>query len=335
MNNIKNMDLSIIMPYHNEGPDFINETLQSIRSTIDVDYEIIIVDDFSDVPLAIDAPDVKVVRQRSNEGVGRAFDRGVALATSEQLFLMGCDVRFIANNWASLMCREILDHPSSLICTSVVHLSEGMPELTFELSRQNFVYNGATILMAWGKEEWNILKAEWYPRESRMMKKDNELATRMLAPYGVVPSMTESYEVACILGAAYGVTKSWYNHIDGWWGHRKWGTLEPYISLKCWLFGGSCLTAPHIETGHIFKSQGAHGTGYKYIAYNSMLTAWLLFDRDDREWLIRHLRNHDWVLEAKAMIGDELEYVLHRRSLYKAKTVTSINEIVRKFKLNF
>jgi hypothetical protein len=40
-------------------------------------------------------------------------------------------------------------------------------------------------------------------------------------------------------------------------------------------------------------------------------------------------------LEAKAMIGDDLEYVLHRRSLYKAKTVTSINEIVRKFKLNF
>jgi len=327
------MKLSIIIPCHNEGKEFIEETLDSIRSTIDVDHEIIIVDDHSDIPLELEG--VRVIRHPANLGVGAAFDTGVAAAESEYLFLMGCDVRFAPNRWASLMLADIQQHPRSLICTSVVHLGAGRPELTFEMSRGNFVYNGATILMAWGKEEWNILKAEWYPRESRIVKKDNELATQMLAPYGVVPSMTESYEILCILGAAYGTTKSWYRHIDGFWGHRKWGSLEPYISLKCWLFGGSCLTAPHIETAHIFNYEGKHGTGFEYIAYNTLLMCWLLFDHDDRRWLTRHLKNHPWVEQAKDMITENIMAIYDKRKEYQGKTVRSIAWIVKRFNLNF
>jgi glycosyltransferase involved in cell wall biosynthesis len=329
------MDLSIIFPTHNEGAEFVHETIKSIDSTCDVDFEIIIIDDYSDVPITGDGI-VKVIRQPKNMGVGAAFDTGVKHALSNNIFLMGCDIRFIANNWASRMFDEINKHPQSLICTSTVHLSAGSPELTFEMSRQNFVYNGATILMAYGKEDWNILRAEWLPRESRMLKKGIELATKNLAPYNVHPSDTECYEIPCILGAAYGVKKDWYNYIDGFWGHRKWGSLEPYISLKSWLFGGNCLTAPHIETGHIFNdTQGRHGTGFEYLAYNSMLVAWLLFDEDDRTWLIRHLRNHEWVDEAKHLIELYKPEILETRNEYLGKMKMSIREFVTKFNIPF
>jgi glycosyltransferase involved in cell wall biosynthesis len=328
------MKLSIIMPYHNEGENFINETLESIRSTIDVDFEVIIIDDYSDVPLKVGG--AKIFRQPENMGVGAAFDAGIRIAESEYIFLMGCDVRFAANHWASLMLKDIQQHPKSLICTSVVHLSAGLPDLTFETSRQKFVYNGATILMAYGKEDWNIIKAEWYPRESRFVKQGNELATKMLAPYGVIPSMTESYEIACILGAAYGTTKSWYNYIDGFWGHRKWGTLEPYISLKSWLFGGNCLTAPHIETAHIFnETQGRHGTGFEYLAYNSLLVCWLFFNAEDRRWLIRHLREHPWVTRAKEMIEDNITDIYIKRKEYQGKMVITIPQFCERFNLIF
>jgi glycosyltransferase involved in cell wall biosynthesis len=326
-------NLSIIIPTHNEGLKFVTETIRNIEDTIDVPYEIIVIDDFCDIPIKI--PGIKVVRHLSNKGVGTAFDTGVALAKCENIFLMGCDVRFIKNQWASKMVKEIENNHKSLICTSVVHLSAGTPDLTFEVSRQNFVYNGATILMAYGKEDWNILKAEWLPRESRLLKKGIELSIKMLASYGVVPSET-SYEVPCILGAAYGVSKSWYNYIDGFWGHRKWGSLEPYISLKSWLFGGSCLTSAHIETGHIFNdTQGRHGTGFDNLAYNSMLVSWLLFADEDRKWLIRHLRNHEWVIKAKEMINDNMKEILKKREEYCNKREMTINEFVAKFNIPF
>ena len=328
------IDLSIIISYHNEGSEFISETIRQIKETIDVSYEIIIIDDHSNIPLKIRG--VKIIRQRENMGVGQAFDTGVKEAKSDNIFLMGCDIRFIKNQWASRMVKEIKLHPKSLICTSVVHLSAGTPNLTFDMSRQNFVYNGATILMAYGKEDWNILKAEWLPRESRLLKRGIELATEMLKPYNVIPSDTVSYEIPCILGAAYGVSKQWYNYIDGFWGHRKWGSLEPYISLKSWLFGGDCLTAPHIETAHIFNdTQGRHGTGYVNLAYNSMLVAWLLFDKDDREWLIRHLRPHEWVLKAKEMIVCNLPQILGKHKEYKLKTEMTIDEFTKRFNIPF
>lgn len=327
-------ELSIIMPYHNEGKAFIEETIKGIRQTIDVDYEIIVVDDCCDIPLAIKG--VEVIRHDKNKGVGAAFDTGMKVAQSDNIWLQGCDIRFIANNWASKMIKEINKYPKSFICTSVVHLSAATPELTFEMSRQNFVYNGATILMAYGKEDWNILKAEWLPRESRLLKRGIELATKILAPYGVTPSDTECYEIPCILGAAYGVKKDWYNYIDGFWGHRKWGSLEPYISLKSWLFGGNCLTAPHIETAHIFnETQGRHGTGFENLAYNSMLVAWLLFNDEDRDWLIRHLLNHEWVKDAKKMIENNKPEIMRKRKEYLSKYDMSITEFVTKFKIPF
>jgi glycosyltransferase involved in cell wall biosynthesis len=334
------MELSIIMPYHNEGKDFILETLDSIRLSADVEYEVIIIDDHSDIPLedydiGYSSEYVRIIRQADNLGVGAAFDAGVKIAKSNNLFLMGCDVRFAKNNWASKIVREICMHPKAFTCTSVVQLSDGLPGLTFEISRQQFVYNGATILLAYGDDDKSILQAKWLPLDARVKtgEVENQLAKMVLSPYGVVPSYTQSYEVPCILGAAYGVSKKWYRHVDGWWGHKKWGTLEPLISLKSWLFGGSCRTAPHIETAHIFKHKGSHNTGREYVAYNKMLTAWLLFPIPEKDRLIGHLIDHQWVLKGKEMIEENLQQIISKRNEYRKKFEMTIPELITKFNL--
>ena len=328
MFNFAKPDLSIIIPYHNEGSDFINETIKSIKETIDVSYEIIVIDDYSDIPLQLP---VKVIRHSDNLGVGAAFDTGVKIARSNNLFLMGCDVRFVKNQWASKIVAEIKKHPKSLICTSVVSLWAHEPQITFEQSRKIYKYNGATILMLHGHNDTpdqpqdfqSILNAQWMPREYLPLRRP-----------GVV-DRTDSYEIPCILGAAYGVTKKWYNHIDGFWGHKKWGTLEPYISLKSYLFGGNCLTAPHIETAHIFKVKGTHNTGLEFVAYNKLLTSWLLFSVPDKDRLINHLKEHDYVLRGKELIAENLQDILKKRDEYRKKTVFSIKQIVDKFNLTF
>jgi len=321
--------LSIIIPVHNEGTEFVAETIRTIKESIDVTYEIIIIDDFSDIPVKI--PDVRVIRHESNKGVGAAFDTGVKVARSKNIFLMGCDVRFAKNQWASKMIGEIKKHPKSLICTSVVSLWSHEPEITFEQSRRLWKYNGATLLILHGHDDTpdqpddfkSILNAQWMPREYLPLRRP-----------GFV-EQTECYEIACILGAAYGVSKKWYKYMDGFWGHKKWGTLEPYISLKCHLFGGKCLTAPHIETAHIFKAKGTHDTGFEFIAYNKLLVSWLLFSVPDKDRLIGNLKEYDFVLKAKQMIEDDMQIILKKRNEYRKKTIFSINDFVKKFNLKF
>jgi hypothetical protein len=70
----------------------------------------------------------------------------------------------------------------------------------------------------------------------------------------------EQYELPCLMGAFYFTTKAYYQRIHGWdtevgnryMGFRSWGHLEPYISLKSWLYGGGCYLEPSIEATHIF-----------------------------------------------------------------------------------
>jgi hypothetical protein len=168
-----------------------------------------------------------------------------------------------------------------------------------------------------------------------VLKGNDTFAKYLSGEHGVKINRGESYEVPCILGAFYGTTKKWYKHIDGFWGHRQWGSLEPYISLKCHLFGGKCLTNPLIETAHIFKEEGTHNTDLVNLFFNKMLIAWLLFDDYDRDRLITWLPNNKWMPEAKERIKDFMPEILEKRDEYRSKSKVTINDIVRKFNLKF
>ena len=312
--------VSVIVTYHQEGIQFLMECLNQIKSTIDVtDYEIIVVDDFSDVPLpSIDG--VTVVRHSKNKGVGQAFDSGVSIARGENIILTACDMRFIANGWASKLVKVIDDNPTSLICSTCVGINK--ENMDFEARRKVMRCYGATILMFHDKKS-NPVKSETFRGiiEAQWMPKQPE----------------DIYEIPCILGACYGVKKSWYNYIDGWALHKTWGTLEPYISLKSWLFGGNCLIASHIETAHIFKQPGspenlAHKIQQDSLIYNKILVSKLLIP--DSQRFIDFLGINSIVIRSKAMIEQDKELIEEKRIEYQAKTVYSLNDFAEKFKID-
>lgn len=315
------MNLSIIIPYHNEGLEFITTTVNSIKETIDVEnYEIIIVDDFSDIPLKFDG--ATVLRHNENKGVGAAFDTGVKIAQSDNLFLMGSDIRFIPNNWASQMIAEIHNHPKAFTCTSCVALNTDAPEnMDINIRRKINVLDGATILMFHDQktnpvktpEYRSIIEAKWLPH---LKNKD-----------------VDSSEIPCILGAAYGVSKTWYEYIDGWALHKKWGTLEPYISLKSWFFGGSCRMAPRIETGHIFKKQGTHGTQQDILFYNKMMVATVLLE--DYERLISFLPENPIIKRARAIYSCNIQNILAKRAEYRKKIVLNQQEFFDRWEIDY
>jgi glycosyltransferase involved in cell wall biosynthesis len=348
---VHQMRLSIIIAYHNEGKEFILKTIDTITSTIDVRYEIIVVDDFSDVPLKLDG--IKVIRHKENKGVGACFDTGVKAAKGRFIFLMGCDVRFVDNNWASKMVSEIINNPKALICTSVVGNYINQPEITFEVSKNIRLYRGASILLFMDNKDMpdrpqdfrNILQAQWLALENRMMRnlfkpdgsrmgRQDDFVKFMKSRYNVEVSEEQSYEVPCILGAAYGVSKKWYKYLDGFWGHIKWGTLEPYISLKCLLFGGKCLVAPHIETTHIFNPDGPADRSLDHISYNKLLVAWLLFSIVDTKRLIDWIPASPHLDRAKDMIDNNWSAIEKKRNEYRKKIKVPMSEIILKFKLH-
>jgi glycosyltransferase involved in cell wall biosynthesis len=315
--------ISIIVPYHLEGREFILETIACIESTIDVDtYEIIVVDDGSDLQKSWLPGHVRMLKHIHNQGVGAAFDTGVSVAQYDNLFLMGDDIRFLPNKWASQIIKEIEDHPKAFTCTSCVNLNRERPEnMDIEKRRLISVVNGATIILFHDKlsnprkpESFRgIIEAQWLP-----VLKDRNV---------------DSYEIPCILGAAYGVSKAWYNEVDGWAGHRLWGTLEPHIALKSYLFGGSCRTAPRIETGHIFKRVGNHNTPQDILMYNKMMVATLLFDDYNR--LIHFLGTNSIVERARLMYQAKLPWILEKKFEYKDKTVLSIEEYVSRWGIDY
>ena len=344
--------LSIIMPYHNEGIQFIKKTIDSLTSTIDIpEYEIIVVDDCSDVPLELQG--VTVIRHTENIGVGAAFDTGVTRALYDNLILMGCDIRFLKNNWASKMIAEIESNENAMICSSTVAISLDELIITdnyisaFERERRRFKYNGARILFRQSNKDMpdmpddfrTILNAQWLDRQIYSLfasETDNKGFKEHLKRVNNIDyKENESYEVPCILGAFYGVRKRWYQYIDGFWGHKQWGTLEPYISLKSWMFGGNCLTAPHIETAHIFKENGTHDTPFASIIYNKLLVANLLFYKYEREMLINHLPSHDYVDKAKNMIKINNKEIQKKRMEYVIKSQMDVTDYIKKFNLNF
>jgi len=298
------MELSIIIPHHNEGLAFIQTTVKQIKETIDItDYEIIIVDDGSDNRLPI-IPGTIALHLPKNEGVGAAFDYGVKIARSDNLVLMGCDIRFESNGWASALLAEIELYPKSFTCTTCLPLTTDNQNLSdFKTSKK--VRAGANLLLHINhsilpkKPEGyqNILEAQWRP----YMENRN----------------TDSFEIPCILGAFYGVKKSWYEYCDGFWGHRKWGTLEPYISLKSWMFGGSCRVAPRIETGHIFKPSGTHDTPQWVLYYNKMSVSTLLFDQYQE--LIDYINPVQPKKEAVVYYQEALDDILNKKKEYKMK----------------
>lgn len=312
--------LSIIISYHNEPYSFIQECVEQLLSTIDIKpYEVLVVDDGSEVPLK-PIKGTKIIRHEINQGVGRAFDTGIANAKYDNIFIMANDIRFIPNKWASLILKEIIENPKAITCTACVRLSDEELDIQKQLDG-NWFSLGATIKMfsdknntpGRGNQYRSTIDAQWLPVINTDILKD-------------------SYPIPCILGAAYGVKKQWYQYIGGWEGHKRWSTLEPYISIKSWMFGGECRVAPKVQIGHIYKKSNPHGVTQPYILWNKYLVSTLLAPNPQKYigWMAEFYNNptnNNWMEYYK-------EWLTEKREEYKSKTVLSWDDFLKKFDIS-
>jgi glycosyltransferase involved in cell wall biosynthesis len=226
--------ISCIVPYFNDG----SIILDSVGRLLNVpDVEVIVVDDgsyTSVTPLVAVAPNVRVIRQSRNLGVGAAFDRGVREASGETLLLMGCDV-MQQEGWDKRVRWLAENNPKGVVAAACVGVTPNNGYAFLNSPRA-----GASLRLKQRAES----RDKWF--------REHNYPDILLGAW-LEPSPTEFTKCGCLMGASYAVNKSWYSYIGGFRGFRYWGGLEPMISIKSWLAGGYVATDPSWVIGHVFR----------------------------------------------------------------------------------
>jgi len=270
--------LSLCLPFRNEFSE-IEKVIAHLRSTIPTDdYEIIICNDGSVHgsgkfrPLEIYEPNVKVINSPVSFGVGYAFDRCVENATSDILVLMGSDV-FPHEGWYEQVMEAVTNNPNTLGCATCVGLNPTRMSLD---DPKCFRRYGADLLFYVTEED--------LPKESALRDRKGGYTALFKAKWLDGKQSDDPYEIPCALGAFYFTSRAYYNALGGfdtvkgnrYQGHRVWGSLEPYLSLKSWLVGGGCTLYPKIEAGHVFARINQHnrlkkgGRGADWMFWNQL-----------------------------------------------------------------
>ena len=283
------MNISVIIAYKSDP--YIFQCLYTLMRWVDPDkLEIIVVDDCSDTPLVLNTilfPNVKIIRHNKTLGVGCAFETGVRIASNNAIILMGSDVMVKNSTWLDIATEYVSKYPNSIGCS--VCLS-GDPEHTEPFNPSNATKRyGATLLPFALQDE---------------LRTDSQIANREPFYIGMLDSrwiktepIEDVTEVPIVYGAFYVTTKSWYNTIHGWDNaHRAWGCLEPWISIKSWLYGGSCHVIKDLETLHVFQKFSGTVTPtnnrWDYVWKNKMFLAFTVLPYDEAQRLIKKV--YDW-----------------------------------------
>ncbi len=192
--------LSVIIPFKDDSY-IIDETIRRLNKDVNTTFfEIIIIDDGSTegVPKRIveDNTNVKVISNGVNRGVGYSFDRGVSQSRGEILLLIGADIRVEEETWLTNVLSTAINNPDSITAS----VCKGLEEDAHMLRDDRTLRYGADLLFTVPKGKLpkgikaDILQGHWTSGKRA----------------------EGTYEIPCLMGAAYVITREQYSKIGGW-----------------------------------------------------------------------------------------------------------------------
>ncbi|MFA5766661.1 MAG: glycosyltransferase [Candidatus Paceibacterota bacterium] len=207
---------TIIMSVLNE--EYTEKTIDTIIANtmpglID---EFIIVDDCSKVPVVIDRPNVRVIRNQLREGLQRSRNTAAAAAKSPVIVSIDAHVK-VAPNWLLPIVNRLTERYN---CVGVP-LTRGLDAPTWTETTAAYAKTG------W---RWN-LDFNWIHDDGT----DN---------------------TPCLAGHCFAFTKQWWEEIGGFdTGMYKWGCENIEFSLRTWMAGGSVEIIRDSVVAHWFKNK--------------------------------------------------------------------------------
>lgn len=341
------MTTSICIPFKNDY-ELIDSVIKHIIDTTESDdYEIIVYNDGSvwgtNKPreLILNYPKVRVINSNKSFGVGYAFDRCVEVAKGETIVLMGSDV-YTKDGWYEKVQQAVAQMPNTLGCSVCVGNEEPFRR-----------YYGADLLFTYGTDD--------LPPKSKLRERVGGY-TDLFQGRWRGKTGDDPYDLPCLMGAFYFTSKTYYQKIGGWdtledcdyQGHRCWGSLEPYISLKSWLIGGGCTLYPEIEATHIFSRateriterrrrprirekqvfRGGRGKEWRYWNKIFMLET-MIFDEGLKQKMYNFMHYElNWGV-AQKMIREHWDAVQRVKERNRLKFINTHNIFTEKFNYNF
>ena len=132
--------LSIIIPVYNMNGQ-VNQCLSTIRRTVRLPYEVIIVDDGSAAEARVEVPaagdDVRVIRCTEHRGFSHAVNTGICASVGELVLFLHADV-LIAPHTAEDMLDALIQDPSIGAVTAVAPHTYALARLLPEMNYQSW-----------------------------------------------------------------------------------------------------------------------------------------------------------------------------------------------------
>lgn len=303
------MNLSVLITAHNEPYAEIKATIESIRATAGP-VEIILVDDASLVPVAVDDKSVKLIRNYERCGVGPSRHIAALHASGDWLLIIDAHMRF-ESGWIQEAEKRVSGHTKTIFNATCVALSPDM----MQMSKAKAYYHGATLNI-YGPDNHHpeimqVLEGKW------------------------LPDCDDNAELACIMGANYFVPSDWFHYIGGLRMLRGWGSDEPFLAIKTWLAGGECRMLKTVRIGHQFRDRSVYSTSAWNLIYNKMMLAFVCMPMD-KAWKLHQLhRGAGELIAAKDKIREDWGSIMAERDQLQGVFTRSFEWYLRKFGLTF
>jgi glycosyltransferase involved in cell wall biosynthesis len=325
--------ISAIIPVLNEPEDTLIETLHHLTHGCPVDdLEVILVNDGSvnddgsrrllesyDFPSRIKQY-LKFIDNGRRHGVGYSMDRGSEVATGDILVLMGGDI-IVGRSW--LYDVKNMAKQGEIGCCCSVGLSPG----NYDIEKADLYHRyGAKLLYTIGVDD--------LPKNSPLRKDPNyrDILGGQFQP----KKADEPYEISCLMGAFYWMKREDYVRIHGfdtekgreYIGHRYYGALEPYLSLKAEVYGMKLRVYPDFKVGHTFSRiediYTARSLREDYVFWNKLLIAYTMLEDSLKDKCLNFLRPCLNLSQAQNYIKKNWDVVqrLRNRNIAEGKLVS-------------
>jgi len=241
------IDISFVVAARDESPAVLNATIEGLFNTsAGHSIEVVIVDDGSAVPVYVDRPEVRVVRNAVPIGSSQSRRKAASLATGEVLVSMDAHMRF-APDWLDRMLAHV--DSGSLLCAAW---------WDYELTRP----------LCWGAD------FQWCGERNYAAGRCPGLGFRHRTRFPGEGAL----EVPMLIGACYMMLRSSYEKLGGFSPFfRIWGKLEQDLSARAWILGLGVRCVSGAHAGHFSRPKFPYPVRWEDIEFNQVATVRTVF----------------------------------------------------------
>ncbi|CAB3236690.1 unnamed protein product [Arctia plantaginis] len=255
---------SVVICFHNEAWSVLLRTVHSVldKSPPHLIKEIILVDDFSDMPHLMQQlddymsslPKVRIVRATRREGLIRARLLGARFVTAPVLTYLDSHCE-CTEGWLEPLLDRIARNKTTVVCPVIDVIDDNTLEYHYRDSSSVNV----------GGFDWN-LQFNWHPVPAKEKARHQHTAEPVWSP--------------TMAGGLFAIDKDFFEKLGTYdSGFDIWGGENLELSFKTWMCGGTLEIVPCSHVGHIFRKRSPYKwrTGVNVLKKNSVRLAevWL------------------------------------------------------------